>query len=456
MPARPARLRLWASGDAPPGMIASRGGRHEGDAGVRKLRILFVNRYFFPDHSATSQMLCDLAFWLAGRGWEVGVITSRQRYDDAQALLPETEVVRGVRVHRVWTSRFGRASLAGRAMDYLTFYASAFRALLRQLDQGDFLVAKTDPPLISVVARVAARLRGARLINWIQDLFPEVARALGVRFADGATFRALQWLRDRSLHRADMNVVIGERMAARLRQLGIPDTRLRVIPNWADGDALFPVSVQSNPLRQQWAPGEKFVVMYSGNLGRAHDFDTLLGAVRHVRHRQDLVFLFVGAGHQRKAMEAAFKDAGIDNVRFEPYQPRDRLCHSLNVGDLHLVSLKPELEGLIVPSKFYGVAAVGRSVLFVGDPAGELGALVTRENCGVAVRPGDSQAVADAIVRLADDPALRALQGRNARRLFEREFSLATAMQSWESLLRDITDQSASRDKAQIRGRCNS
>ena len=112
--------------------------------------LLFVNRYFHPDHSATSQMLSDLSFHLAERGWRVEVVTSRQRYDDSSARLPSRETVRGVEVRRVWSTRFGRGFLPGRAVDYATFYFSAFFALLRRAKRGSTIVALTDPPMISV------------------------------------------------------------------------------------------------------------------------------------------------------------------------------------------------------------------------------------------------------------------------------------------------------------------
>src|SRR5689334_9706773 len=118
-------------------------------------RVAFVNRYFHPDHSATSQIASDLAFHLASRGHEVVAITSRQRYDDPRARLPRRELANGVHVVRVWSTRFGRAGLFGRAIDYLTFYASAFFAMRREREA--ILVAMTDPPLLSVVAALASK-----------------------------------------------------------------------------------------------------------------------------------------------------------------------------------------------------------------------------------------------------------------------------------------------------------
>ena len=150
------------------------------DAASRVRTVVFVNRYFSPDISATSQMLTDLAFGLARRGWRVRVVTSRQRYDDPGARLPPREILDGVVVDRIPTTRFGRTSLFGRAIDYLTFYLSAAWTLLRVIREGDVVVAKTDPPLLSILTTPIVRLRRAIAVNWLQDLFPEVATGVGL------------------------------------------------------------------------------------------------------------------------------------------------------------------------------------------------------------------------------------------------------------------------------------
>ncbi len=170
------------------------------------MALIFLNRYFYPDHSATSQLLSDLAFALASEseGQTVTVITSRQSYDDPSLSLPPREAIRGVDVKRIWTTRFGRTNLVGRAIDYLTFYVSAAWALGRLARSGDVIIAKTDPPMLSVIAAPIARWRRAKLINWLQDLFPEVAQAVGPGGGGTMTplYRAMAYLRDRSLRSA--------------------------------------------------------------------------------------------------------------------------------------------------------------------------------------------------------------------------------------------------------------
>ena len=144
------------------------------------MQLISLNRFFHPDHSATSQMLSDLAFGLARRGWHVVVITSRQRHDAPLEPLPARECVGGVKIVRIWTSSFGRGALFGRLLDYLTFYLSASAMLWRLARRLDVVIAKTDPPMLMIIAAPICRLRGAQLVNWLQDIFPETAQSLGV------------------------------------------------------------------------------------------------------------------------------------------------------------------------------------------------------------------------------------------------------------------------------------
>jgi colanic acid biosynthesis glycosyl transferase WcaI len=399
-------------------------------------RLIFVNRFFFPDHSATSQILSDLACHLAASGREVQVVTSAQIYDAPRASLPEFEAVNGVQVHRVPSSRFGRASLVGRSLDYLTFYRSARRRLIGLARPGDLIVAKTDPPLLSLPVMAAARRRSAGLINWLQDLYPEVAVALGVPLLRGPPGQQLARRRNRSLQAAEANVVVGELMADKLAALGVAPARIHVIPNWCNDAELRPLPRADNPLRQAWGFQDKFVFGYSGNLGRAHEFDTVLTATASLRDDFRFVFLMIGGGKRYDELRSAVEREGLaGSFRFMPYQPRDTLAQSLGVCDAHWVSLNPKLEGLIVPSKFYGIAAAGRPIVMIGDPNGELGRLVTAQSCGFAVKPGDAEALVGVLRRLANEPDTVAQMGARARHLLEKRFSRAAALERWCQLL---------------------
>lgn len=398
------------------------------------MRVVFINRFFFPDHSATSQLLTDLTVHLAQTGFNVTVLTSRQTYDNPLMIHPGKAAVQGVRIIRVWSTRFGRQHLPGRALDYLTFYASALWRLLYVVGRGDLIVTKTDPPLISVVGALVSRIRGAVLVNWIQDLFPEVASALAMEGSDWLE-RPLRALRNRSLLAARRNVVIGEGMAKKLREEGIPSENIRVIHNWADGLAIQPVDREKNDLRREWNLHDKFVVGYSGNFGRAHEFGTILSAAEILRDLTRIVFLFVGAGAQLTWMRHEVESKQLRNVIFKPYQSRDQLSMSLSVPDIHVISLLPALEGLIVPSKFYGIAAAGRPMLYIGDKEGEIPQMIRDAQCGFTVEVRQSKEAASVIREAAQDEYVCSRLGHQARMLFDQRFDKRYAEKAWESII---------------------
>lgn len=403
-------------------------------------RIIFLNRFFFPDHSATSQMLTDLAFHLAGRGHDVRVVTSRQRYDDPSAALPAAEVIGGVSIRRVATTRFGRSGLIGRGFDYLSFYTAACQTAVAWAKPGDLLVVKTDPPLLSVVAMRAVKHRGLCFVNWLQDLYPEIAVALGVPIIRGPLSREILRLRDISLQAADANVVVGERMAEIVRARGIAPERIHVIPNWCDDQDIQPIAAVDNSLRREWGLGERFVVAYSGNLGRGHEIETVLAAAEQLRAEPHFCFLFIGGGGKFSELSDATRKRGLDPLfRFLPYQDRRVLKLSLGVADVHLISLKPELEGLIVPSKLYGIAAAGRAIIAMTASNGEIATLVQRHDCGVVIEPGEGEQLAAALLRLRADSRAVAAMGRRARAMLEAEFTRRHAFERWRRLLEELS-----------------
>jgi glycosyltransferase involved in cell wall biosynthesis len=398
-------------------------------------RAVFVNRFFHPDESATSQMLSDLAFALRDSGIAVEIICSRLLYSDTRAGLPPVETLRGVVIRRVWSTRYGRERLAGRAVDYATFYLACFRALLGSLRPGDTVIAMTDPPLISVLAGVAARLRGARLINWLQDVFPEVATVLGANPMPRPLQPLLRWPRNWSLRAAGTNVVLGGRMRELVLGLGVSSPCIRIIENWSDLACAPHVRADDTLLRLREGLQGKFVVGYSGNLGRAHEFQTVLDAAALLRTDPRIVFLMIGSGAGMRRMKESAVRAGLSNLRFLPYQPREQLADSLSAADVHWVSLNPGLEGLIVPSKAYGIMAAGRPLIFVGDADGETARLIRRARCGLVVTPGDAAAFAKALLDFATDADAGIRVGARGQEYFREYCSFEKALRQWQELL---------------------
>ncbi|MFA5058531.1 MAG: glycosyltransferase family 4 protein, partial [Opitutaceae bacterium] len=396
-------------------------------------RVIFVNRYYWPDALATAQMLTDLAEGLAERGWKVTVIASH----DGNAGAPVRESRRGVEILRGRSLRRGRHGLMAKAGAYFTFTFSARRLLRRHLQANDWLVAMTDPPILAPFAATAARRAGARLVHWLQDIHPEIGLALSNSRLLEILSRPWVRRRDAAWQCAHACVAISQDMAALVGQHGLAANQIRIIPNWAPGgELLAPVPAEQNPLRRTWNLAGKFVVAYSGNLGRVHALEPVLAAAARLRHEAGLVFLFLGEGPRRPALEAQARAEGLTNVRFLPPQPQARLGESLSAGDVHLVTLQAGCERYVFPSKLYGILAVARPIIFIGPTHCELAEAVRRHGAGLAVDGSDPAALASAIRDLMHDAPRGAAMGQAARHWSQATGGRQAALDAWEMVLR--------------------
>ena len=417
---------------------ATANGNHGGAKAAHR-RLVFINRFFYPDPSATSQILSDLVFALAAQNFGIQVIAGRQQRGGTKAVLAATENIHGVTVNRITMPNLAWLGLIGRAIEYAAFYVGAVAALRRHVGGGDIVIAKTDPPLIAALASVVCQKRGAKLVNWLQDIYPEVAIRLNVPLVQGPIGAVFEKLSSAALRDAAVNVAIGERMAELVGVRGVAHEKVRIIPNWADDEAIMPIPAVQNPLRIRLRLEHAFIIGYSGNLGRAHEFETLLGAAGLLRREKDVVFLFIGGGFYVDALQERVRAQGLDDLfKFLPSQPRSELSSSLSLPDVHWLSLRPELEGLIVPSKFYGIAAAGRPVISITAKDGEISRIVESSDCGIVVEPGQSDELACSILRLRGDRRLCDEMGKNARALIDMRFSRKRALEAWSRLLADL------------------
>ncbi len=391
------------------------------------MRVVLLNQYYAPAEAATAQLLADLGRHLARAGHGVQVICSRRSYPDPSIVFPARETLDGVSVRRTWTTGFGRARAAGRLTDYLGFMVGAGRALALERNV-DVVVALTTPPLVDTLGVAVARLRGARVLLWVMDIYPELAFELGVLRRRSPLGWLLARVAEATLSRADGVIALGEAMAERLRASHAP--HVTVVHNWADGAAIRPRPAAQNVLRKRWGWRERFVVLYSGNLGLAHEFDTLLEAAERLRGEAEVLFAFVGEGPRRRYVEREVERRGLTNVEFRPHVERDALGESLTAGDLHLVTLRDGIAGLVVPSKIYGVLAAGRPTIFVGPANCEVAGILQEGGCGVRVAGGDSSGLAAAVRGYLGDRGRCAAEGQRARELFDRRFTMEQGLEA--------------------------
>ncbi len=405
---------------------------------MKNTHLIFVHSLFYPDYSAGSQMLSDLAFYLAKKGMSVSVITSRQMYDGSGDLLPSYEEINNVKVFRTWSTTFGRKTYTGRIFDYLSLEISLIFKLFRITKKHNIVVLMTDPPLLNIIARPIIGFKGGKVVNWLQDLFPEVAVGAGLLKKSSLINKMITKLRNISLNRSENNIVIGHLMQDYLLKAGIDHKKVLRISNWADGSAIKPLGRDENSIRLEWGLKDKFVVGYSGNLGKAHDVSTFLSAIEQLQNEGHICFLFIGSGVGMRQLEKHVIENKLKNVLFKPYQPREILHLTLSVADIHWVTLEPQMEGFIVPSKIYGILSAGRPIIFLGDKEGELSIEVNKLKCGVGVEIGDTESLVDLIKTYSTDIESIQKMGNRGREAFEELYDLPVSASKFHTLFNDM------------------
>jgi glycosyltransferase involved in cell wall biosynthesis len=399
------------------------------------MRILFINQCYWPDHASTAQHLTDLAEGLAARGHDITVLCSRNPYVGGGSVFPGHEHHKGVLIHRVATPGYGKKSgIKGRMLDYLSFH---FMALLKgvRLPSPQVVVTLTSPLLVGVLGWLLAILKRTKHVHWCMDLFPDTGVLFGIVKEHGLAHRLCAFFTRRYLGSARGIVAISPYMIERIKRYGVAEDRIHVVPVWAVGKDLRPIPRQANEFLREHQLEDKFIVMFSGNLELGGDMDTLIGALAELREDREILFVLISEGPRLEKFREMSARAALPNVRFLPYQDRDMLAYSLSAGDVHIVTNKKGLGGLRVPGKTYGILAVGRPILYIGEPRCEVADLIRDGRLGLVIEEHDVPNLVAAIRRLRADPVLRREISVRARALFEADYQAQGNIDLWEKML---------------------
>ncbi len=400
-------------------------------SGRRKPRLLVLNQYYWPGVEATAQLLTELCEALV-EDLDVTVVTGQLHGQEQQ---PHRSVRNGVEIVRVPSTSFERSKLFARASNYATYLTSALVRGLRGR-RPDVVLCMTDPPIVANIALLVARRFRVPVVVISQDVFPEIAVQLK-RLENPVVMSLLRGLVGLYLRRADRIVAIGDTMRRRLEEKGAPAERMLVIPNWIDTTRLGPLD-KSNHWSRSWGVDEKFVVMHSGNVGHAQDLDSLIRAGTFLRDLDDLLIMIIGMGARHAELVALAELHEVDQVQFLYYQSRAVLPQSLSAADVHVVGLAAGLAGYVVPSRLYGILAVGRPVIVAADPESETAQLVTEVGCGIVVPPGRPELLARAIRDAHDGRYDLEAMGARGREWVEREADRSVAVRRYRDLLLEL------------------
>jgi colanic acid biosynthesis glycosyl transferase WcaI len=398
---------------------------------ARKPRLLVLNQYYWPGVEATAHLLHELCSHLT-TDFDVTVVTGML---PLPGVSPGTSIVDGVRIVRVRSTAYERSRLAPRGLNYATYLLQALITGLR-LPRPDVIFCMTDPPIVADIGLILARRFRSPLVVTSQDVFPEVAVELG-RLDNLLLVGLLRKLVGFYLSRADRVIAIGETMRERLEEKGTPLERLRVISNWVQSSALTP-QPRANDWAREHGLVNKFVVMHSGNIGHAQDLDALVRAATFLRDLEDLAIVIIGTGARHAELLALAERLQVDAVRFLPYQSREVLSESLSAADLHIVGLARGLSGYVVPSRLYGVMAVGRAVLAAAEPTSETAQLVQSVGCGIVVPPGRPELLTEAIRKAYNGEYDLVEMGERARRYAVDEADRTIAISRYRAVLQEV------------------
>lgn len=408
--------------------------------------VLFAEQFYYPEGWSGAQLPRDMTMHLASNGARVEVICGSEQYAPIEGGPGDDPRSHGVIITRV-PRLLGGTIQQRKLIKQLLFYALALPRILFRRAPSVF-VTQTNPPLLVPMVALAALLHRRPFVIIAQDIYPEVMFAHGMSHPHRLPGRLLARLFSWAYGRAARVVALGNVMARRLADKGVRPERIAIISNWATGDEEI-VRDERNELRARWGLAGRFVILYSGNIGIAHDVETVIGALAQLLPRKpDLRLVFVGKGSRLADAKRAAEQAGVTHaVQFHGLVPVEMLPHSLGLADVALVTLREGFEGLVVPSKLLGYMARAVPTLYVG-PYSDVEQMLVDSGGGECVRNGDAHTLALKIQKLMEEPTRLTDMGMRAEAYYRSTLSRAQGLQKYSDLIESVCSDADSRNRS--------
>ena len=404
----------------------------------KKKHILIFNRSFWPDIESTGQLITELCGQLIEK-YEITAIVGRSYYvkNDTfkQNVFYDRKVFNGIEIIRTKHTIFWKGNLIGRIINWVTYGILSFAISLKI--KTDLIIANTDPPFLGLMALLISRFKGTPYIYNCMDIYPDIGLELG-RLKEGMVSRLIDYLNKKALKGASFVVCLGKSMKNRLEKKSVSPEAIKIITSWVDVDAIKPIAKERNPFLRRYKIKDKFVIMYSGNLGLSQEFDSVLEVLSCMKMHFPFYLVFIGEGAGKEKLKKQIKLLGLDNALFLSYQPKEQLSFSLSAADLHIIPLRKGMAGTIVPSKVYAVMAVARPYLAVTDRESEPAQLVNKHGCGLWAPPDDSEKINQALKwAFGHQEDLRKM-GKIGRKVVEDNFDKDIVIPKWFELIENI------------------
>ncbi|HAX79151.1 MAG TPA: glycosyltransferase WbuB [Cyanobacteria bacterium UBA11372] len=399
------------------------------------IRLSIITQFYPPDYAATGQLIEELAIQLRNTGAQVHVFTGQPGYAFQKKSAPTIERKDKLLIRRSRTARLWPKRIRGKAINGLLFCLRSAFHLLKSCWRGDVLLLTTAPPFLPLLGYLAHLIFKLPYVCLLYDLYPDVAVELQVVPETHWMVRFWHLVNQEIWKNSSGLIVLSPSMEKRI-VAKCPEVadKIAVIHSWANPDLIVPLPKQDNWFAHKHNLVDKFTVLYSGNMGRCHDMETILETASLLRN-EPIQFVFIGDGAKRKICMEQAEILGLTNCLFLPYQDKKYLPYSLTACDLSLVSISPGMEGLVAPSKLYGILAAGRPVGVICEEHSYLRQLIDDADCGAAFQNHDAQGLAEYIRHLAKDPELAHQMGKAGRRYLKSNFTLEIIARQYSQML---------------------
>lgn len=404
---------------------------------LNSLKLTIITQFFPPDYAATGQLIEELVTNLAQQGIQVKVFTGQPGYAFQKHSAPSIERSEKLLIRRSRASRLWNARIRGKAINGILFLIRSVLHLFKVKNRGDILLVTTAPPFLPLVGYLGKLLFNLPYVCLVYDLYPDVAVQLQVISPCHPLAKFWHWLNCKVWQQAERIVVLSSTMKERI-QSHCPEIgdKIVVIHSWANPAQIVPIPKQDNWFARKYNLVNTFTVLYSGNMGRCHEMDTILAAASQLQD-EAIQFVFIGGGAKLQTCIDRVKKLGLENCLFLPYQEKQDLPYSLTACDLSLVSISPGMEGVVVPSKLYGILAAGRPVAAICESHSYLRQLIAEASCGAAFNTSDSTGLAKFIRRLAEDREQVHQMGMAGRRYLQLHFTPEIIARQYSNLLQE-------------------
>ncbi len=406
------------------------------------MRILLPIIQFPPDVNPTGVLMAQLCEGLTACGHEVSVTTTFPHYenfriwDEYRGKLVKRDRERGMEIVRLFTYAPGKKSMVNRLISYVTFNVLATMAGVFSRSRWDVILCPNGSFFSGLTAWLIGKAKGIPFIYNVQDLYPDVPIRAG-QLRNRHAIAALKAIEEFMYRKANHITVISTSFRDNLVSKGVRVGKISIIPNFVDTEFIRPLP-KTNSFAQQHGLSDKFVITHAGNLGYVYDLDTMLNAASLLSSQKDILFLIVGNGVAKPALEKKAHELKLDNVRFIPFQPRESLPLLRASSDVQVSLYKNGAAHDSFPSKIYEIMASGRPLLASSDGDSGVATLVKTAECGLCVEPGETEHLAEAILDLYRNPALRETMGQRGRRYAEENHSKQVAVARYNELLQRI------------------